>query len=332
MTHFALEDILNSQNLPQASDLIALLNRGINCIKKDNRAIRPAGGGLLDFLSEPLLPTIIIPDIHARWFLLKNVLEYTLPKEILDGNLTVLQALTQKKIRVICVGDALHAEARAYERWLMSYDEYCNGVYAGDSMKEEMQEGIKVLQILLWLKINFPDYFHFLKGNHENICNITGEGDCGFYKFTQEGQQVRSFIIEYYDEMILHLISCFEHALPIVAVGRGFVVSHAEPRHFHTRKEVISYHKNDQIVYDFTWTQNDSADENTCKDMIKELGANCTENRVWYFGGHRPIKDKYALRQAGVYIQIHNPDCQNIAIVKANGVFDPDANIYTVGS
>ena len=49
-----------------------------------------------------------------------------------------------------------------------------------------------------------------------------------------------------------------------------------------------------------------------------------------YFGGHRPIQGNYSLRQNGKYVQIHNPDRQNIVLVYKDRPIDLDANIVQV--
>ena len=50
-----------------------------------------------------------------------------------------------------------------------------------------------------------------------------------------------------------------------------------------------------------------------------------------YFGGHRPIQGNYALRQQGKYVQIHNPDRQNVVLVHKDKNIDLENDIVQVG-
>ena len=49
-----------------------------------------------------------------------------------------------------------------------------------------------------------------------------------------------------------------------------------------------------------------------------------------YFGGHRPVKENYRLRQNGKFIQIHNPKLQNIVLVRPDRKFNPETDIVSV--
>ena len=84
-------------------------------------------------------------------------------------------------------------------------------------MKEEMIENMNLLCSLMELKIAFPKFFHFLKGNHENIMNVYSAGDFPFRKFAQEGEMVRHFIQDFYGDDILMMISYWETSLPLLA-------------------------------------------------------------------------------------------------------------------
>ena len=57
-----------------------------------------------------------------------------------------------------------------------------------EKVEAEAKDCFCTLCALLLLKINFPQNFHFLKGNHENIYNITENGDFAFKKIADEGQ------------------------------------------------------------------------------------------------------------------------------------------------
>ena len=92
-------------------------------------------------------------------------------------------------------------------------------------MQDEMIATLSTLCAIMSLKILFPQNFHFLKGNHENILNSNLGGDYAFYKYADEGEMVKRFIQEYYDEKLLNLIAQYENLLPLVAYGKNYVCS-----------------------------------------------------------------------------------------------------------
>ena len=168
-------------------------------------------GSVLDFTQDKDLPLIIIPDIHARTDFIKNILNYTITPELnfikTAKQISVYQALKKNKIRIICVGDALHTEINTIERWKNIQIEFSKNIFTGPAATLEARDCFNTLFALLLLKISFPNNFHFLKGNHENIYNTTGDGDYSFRKIADEGNTLKRFIQNYYGEDILYLIS-----------------------------------------------------------------------------------------------------------------------------
>lgn len=57
----------------------------------------------------------------------------------------------------------------------------------------------------------------------------------------------------------------------------------------------------------------------------KKIEQNCV-----YLAGHRPVKGDFELRQGGKFIQFHNPDKQNVAVVFSEKKFNPNENIKCV--
>lgn len=323
-------DIFDSTNLPTKKTLLLELEAGIFALKKDKKEYRKNLGGLLDFRKCSSCVTILVPDIHARWFFLQHILDFMIDTPL--GRMTVLAALKAQVARVICLGDAFHSESPQYERWQYAYKEFERGEYCGPSMTQEMLDNIKVIRALLLLKSTFPSCFHFLKGNHDNIMNATNQYDRGFYKFCAEGKQVKLFLANYYDDLVLHTISSWESYLPLIAVGPGFVASHAEPRFFYTEKQLIDYKKG-TVIYDLTWTDNNVVKTNTAQNIIRQFFLQKDFPDLmppYYFAGHRAVQKNYALRQEGLFVQIHNPLKQNIAIIDATGHFDLQKDIVSV--
>jgi hypothetical protein len=55
---------------------------------------------------------------------------------------------------------------------------------------------------------------------------------------------------------------------------------------------------------------------------------------VWgearYFGGHRPVSDRYLARAEGRYLQIHNPLKFQVALVAAQGTIDGETVVVEI--
>ncbi|HZK19551.1 MAG TPA: hypothetical protein VFC68_02370, partial [Treponemataceae bacterium] len=174
----------------------------------------------------------------------------------------------------------------------------------------------------------FPEYFHFLKGNHENILNEEGNGNHPFRKFAMEGEMVYYFMRAEYGKDFVNLYANFEHMLPLLFYGENLLISHAEPRRPFEIDEVKEGRCNHEVVTGLTWTGNNEAVEDAAKKMLETWLPN--SNDAFYFGGHRPVMGKYSLRSSGKFIQIHNPDAWPLAIVRPNRKFNPESDIiYT---
>jgi len=330
-----LHSYLDSSGLPSGEVLLSLLEGCISVLEGENADYRPLddekkAGGLLDFsrLEAASLPVLIVPDLHGRGKFILDILDFEI------SGRSVLSLLESGEIFVVCVGDIFHSESRGKARWKKAYADFNAGNLTNDSLKEEMKENLSLLQMILSLKSAFASHFHILKGNHENVLNEdhrTKYGNVPFRKFCDEGNMVAVFLQHYYDDLILHEISCFEKALPIVACFEKCVISHAEPAVFFTRQEIINYHKSGSYVtFALTWTANDAARGGTVKNLFKELLSEENQEKAFYFAGHRPVLGKYALRQGGRFIQIHNPDVEQVAVLLPESDFDPERDIIDI--
>ena len=66
-------------------------------------------------------------------------------------------------------------------------------------------------------------------------------------------------------------------------------------------------------------------------EVEKMLEKFLQEKNCFYFGGHRPVIGvKYNLRANGKFIQIHNPDEMNVAIIQPNKIFNPNEDIKSI--
>ncbi len=322
-----LEIICNSDSLPPESFLIEKMEEVIGILELEDK-YRPRSssgclGGLLDF-SDQKKTIIIVPDIHGRRNFLLKILKFEV-----EGK-SIFDLLLQKEAIIVCVGDAIHTERKPEDRnrWIKAYEEFSSGRVVNDFMQEEMIYDVNTLLMLAELKITFPENFHFLKGNHENIDNSCSHGNRSFRKYAQEGKMVTSFILDYYSEAALHVIKCYENALPLVCLFDSVVISHAEPVKSYTRQDIIDGLTCDDVVYGLTWTGNDVAEKNSVINTCRNLKVDMQS--VLWFGGHRPVPGNYLLRQNGLYIQIHNPDRMNIAVLKYGCEFNPETDIVCV--
>lgn len=339
-----LEDDSALSGLPDHDYLFAAADSAASVLENEICSYRPAAefnrlGGLVDFSGRRAecgrLPLVIVPDLHARAYFLRNILNFVLPVSFacseINGEKTqisVFQALEQDKARIVFVGDLLHSELRGRLRWMEALEDFERGIFNGRAMTGEMEEGLALLSMVMELKISFPANVHILKGNHENIMNVRGPGDYPFRKFANEGEMVKDFMEEVYGDDVLMVVSCFERNLPLAAVFPGCVISHAEPVRAFSREELINGMNSDEVILGLTWTENNAAKEGGVKKMLDSLTGN---PKALYFGGHRPIQGNYALRQNGMFVQIHNPDRQNIVLVYADKDIDLENDIVKVG-
>lgn len=331
----------NAAALPAEELLLSLCDKAVSALDAEDVSYRPRAkdatpGGLLDFSAEKK-PVIIVPDLHARPDFLPRLVRCKIGASSASGEepMTVLSALNKGLLFVVCVGDCFHSETmgECYERWKRAYDEWLLGNVQNRFIQKEMQECFATLFAVLELKAAFPRNFHFLKGNHENILNVNGAGDFAFRKFVLEGQMVKDFMDAWYSEASVHVIHCFEYALPIVALFETFGISHAEPAFACTREEIVNYHEYPQVIRAFTWTANDEAEEGSVRRLFSTLrkdALSAVKAGALWFGGHRPVPDTYLLRQNGSYVQIHNPDKMNITLVRNALRFIPEKDILSI--
>jgi hypothetical protein len=312
-----LVEIVQRDAPPEREGYMSVLSRAIRALEDENPLIRPRDssglpGGCL-YLSHDI-PTIVVPDLHARMdFFLSLMLRKA------SCGLTTLERLERGSVQVVCVGDGFHAERRAVQRWVDAYGEYMGLFEEHRRMDEEMRESLGVMEMVMEVKARFPCFFHFLKGNHENIANEEGEGNHPFRKFVKEGAMVSSYVWKFYGAEFLSLYYAFEKQLPLLAVGKNFLVSHAEPVMFYEPGAVLEYRSRPDVVEGLTWTDNGSAEDGSVEAMLARYLGGPHLERGYHFGGHRPVGGLYHTRSGGRYVQIHNPDRWVVAEIEADG-------------
>jgi hypothetical protein len=289
-------------------------------------------------------PTIIVPDLHARRGFLMALLDSTPPPGFMSpasgddtsglastpaSAETVFALLAAGRVQILCLGDGFHAESRAIARWRRAAREFTLGFQAHKAMDQEMAEGLGLMEMVMLAKAAFPGYFHFLKGNHENVLNETGNGNYGFYKFVQEGAMVRSYLDHFYGTAFVETYASFEKSLPLFAAGRRFLASHAEPVRAFTEQELVNAALLPDVIEGLTWTGNDEARPGSVATMLESFLPEVREPR--YITGHRPIPGVFYERSGGLHLQIHNPDRQVVAWIRADRDIQPGKDIGVVG-
>ncbi len=322
-TLYRITAIGERKNVPHSRELEASLERVIHILNTENPDLRPwdsdhVPGGLLLLSS---LPTIIVPDLHARIGYLRSLLNWRPP----GGKNTVYQGLAMGELQVICVGDGFHSEAMGIRRWRTALEEFTYGFRRHKAMDEEMVKSLGVMMMVMELKAAFPRYFHFLKGNHENVANEDSADNRPFGKFVYEGAMVTAWFHKFMGEETFRKYYEFEKRLPVFAVGNRFCMTHAEPRKHYTQKELIEAMIHREIVYDLTWTANGEAEENSVSGYLEEYFPSDPHARM--FGGHRPVRDHFEVRASGRYLQIHNPDRYIAVYIRDMSDFSPERNI-----
>jgi len=314
-----------NNKLPDKEEFIEQLFAVKSILENENKTIRPYDwnkkpGGLINLKKN--ISTIIVPDLHGRGDFLLSIL----CSECTQGK-SVLEFLRDNEIQLVCIGDGMHAESRAIKRWKMAFEEFKKDFRVKKNMTHEMIESFFVMQTVILLKTNFPDNFHYLKGNHDNILNENGNGNYPFAKFCYEGSMVEYFVRKFYGTDFLQAYSDFEKNLPLFCIGENFLISHAQPAIFYSKKDIIQYKKNPDITYGLTWTDNGSSQEGTVAQMLNYYLKDSHYTNKFYFGGHRPVTGQFHLLNKENFVQIHNPNKFVIVFVKPDREISLDHDI-----
>jgi hypothetical protein len=331
MTYAQLEaeliDIYERDIPPAPSDMTGLTAEANDRLMREDPELRPRDesglpGGII-FLKHDM-PSILVPDIHARLDFLLSVL---LRRD--DKGEPALKGLLDNELQIICLGDGMHSEGRAYKRWNAAAKEFFDGYRGHVNMDEEMRESLGVIEMVMRLKNALPGNFHFLKGNHENVTNEEGNGNHPYLKYAFEGDMVASYLEKFYGLDFIREYYQYERNLPLLAVGENFLASHAEPAYPYSREEIVNYRTNPIVVEGLTWTENGAAENGSVAFMLEEYLGPLYGNG-FYLGGHRPAGPLYGKRAGGKYIQINDPKKFIIAIIDPSKDFNPDEDVIEI--
>lgn len=322
----ALSKVLNRLEPPNARDYLRLVQKATRLLDGENESLRPRDtrdrpGGVVKLM--PRVPTILIPDLHARTDFLYSVFAATI-----DGVDTVAEQLSRGELQMVCVGDAFHSERRGASRWQAAFLEFQEGWKKHKQMDGEMRDSLGVMEMVMLAKLAFPLHFHFLKGNHENISNESGQGNHGFRKYAYEGPMVADYVTRFLGQEFLNSYYKYEKSLPLLCIGNGFLVSHAEPATFYEESRVINHREDPEVIEGLTWTDNDAAEEGSVERMLSEYLGSSTD--TVYFGGHRPVGSLYKLRAKNKFVQFHNPERFILVRIQDGQSFDVDRDVIEI--
>jgi len=312
-----------------------LIDGAIEGLESDSREVRPRSsdgkpGGLVRVKSPW---TLIVPDLHARGDLLVDLLESRLPAR---PGTRIIELIIQGQLSMICLGDIPHSEGKqAAMRWSKA------GEYAlanpdkdhGENpyLREEMSLSMHALALVMSLKIELGNGFHCLKGNHDNLGNLEDGGDFPFHKYGMEGILGAGWFFSVYGAKAMEKIRRYERLLPLVACGRTYCASHAEPAFPLGYGDILNYGSRPEVVQALIWTDNGDALSGAARQCLKallypdqaeeSLGSKPSSSTMAWAGelrwiaGHRPVSGAYALRAEGRVVQIHNPQRRQAAWV-----------------
>lgn len=331
-----MERFQQSSSLPDKTLLDSLLHEAVAALTAENPEKRPYSvsareklpGGFIR-LSAPHV--ILIPDLHARFDFLSAVLTASIQAEGLwDESRTLLDSMDSGLLEIVCLGDILHGESPESARnWVLAAEKFAKdgrdeSLFSSE-MDAEMGTSIAALMLVLKIKALFPESFHCLKGNHDNMSNSSCDGDFAFYKYAREGAMGAAWFRLRYGDDLMKQMRTYERFLPLVAAGRWFCASHAEPRRAISLEDLLNYRERPDVVTDLIWTGNGSAEEGSVRESLANLmspGDVAGFEGLW-FSGHRTVNGHYALRQDGALVQIHSHAREQVVLLPNSQISGP---------
>jgi len=264
------------------------------------------------------LDVILVPDLHGRADQIEALLAWPV------GGVAVGELLDQGNIQLIFCGDYVHAEARARERWKRALTEYESNFEHHQAMDEEMEENIASWIHLAKLKAEYPYHVHLLKGNHENILDSAKDPNRNFGKFAYESAMATTWCRKFLGDDLIDLIHRFEEALPLMVIGKDWVVSHAQPDKAYPLTDLIQ--AGPEVGFGLTWTRQNNAQSGAAKEMMNSL---LGKPGIW-FAGHCSLAARYLWNPEESILHFHNPAEFSVIHWPGEGVFDPQKHVVTL--
>jgi hypothetical protein len=258
---------------------------------------------------------IIVPDLHARSQLLYSLAASFHPDH---PSATVAELAHEGVCAIVCLGDVLHTEgAEGVRRWREAARNLVTGREGllSAAMDQEMGASLHALLLVIFLKTALGKGFHCLKGNHDNLTNSSEDGDLPFYKYAMEGSMGAAWFNARYGDGLGEEMRRYERSLALVAAGRDFCASHAEPLLPVNPAELLEYRSNPGLVRSLIWTGNGEAAEGSVEASLDALLGPGAGPRAW-ISGHRPVAGSFEYRAGRKLLQIHNPERTQVACLR----------------
>lgn len=300
--------------------------------------------GRLLYLAD--LPTVIIPDLHARRELLLAVLKTQLAEGSCAGR-QIFELLRQGRVNVVCVGDIMHSEDRSH--WVINLD----GEWTSELLDKEMVRSLGAGAMVMYLKQQFPDHFHCLRGNHDDM-----EAELGPYrKFvgvkrdeqddlvlvdgrpvitSDKGESgiIKDWVLsrEEWGQEFLDAWTQFERALPLFAQGSYYVITHTLPDIALSEAILRDPAMLQELTRALTWSR--EVNPTVLAETLDNLGLKGIIQR-WFYG-HTPVSQeinggKYLANLDGLALRLNNSEKYVFAYVPAASDerrFDPTRDVF----
>jgi Calcineurin-like phosphoesterase len=300
--------------------------------------------GLIHLLNAP---TLIIPDLHARRGMLVDILSNPIKEGPYEGR-KVFELLQKGLVNVCCVGDIMHSEERT--NWVIND----NGDWTHELLEKEMVRSLGSAAMIMYLKMQYPEHFHCLRGNHDDI---VGELAKDFRKFvglqfkndkcvivdgspvvtSDKGEStiVRDWILTRGDgwgQTFLDLWGQFDKTLPIFAKGEFYAISHTLPQRALEEAEIRDKTRLPSVTLELTSRRGEN--RQAIIATLENLGIKDSVKR-WFYG-HTHVSaetncGKYEESADGLLVRLNNHKNYVYAYVPASldqRLFDPAKDVY----
>ncbi|TRZ50384.1 hypothetical protein D4Q80_00375, partial [bacterium] len=253
---------------------------------------------------------LVIPDLHARWELLIQVLRY----QFSDGE-TVIEKVVNGRLQILFLGDLMHTDNG--DLWMgINIERVKQGIHNTPKMDKEMLNSLGTAAIVMLLKAEYPENVHILKGNHDNIANSSERGNRPYQKYAAlvESYLVEEWVRENFGKKFLDKYAEWENRLPIFAIGRNFVASHSEPDKVYTAGEIDQ--RGEGVVHGLTWTRQKKEEETGihAEGTLKQVFGDKWDEK-YYIVGHSTQKENGGIRDiSGKRLIIVNSN-QNLPVL-----------------
>lgn len=249
----------------RAPDPLKVLREAVRNVNAIDPSLRPKAsdgrpGGLIEFPRADKREFIVIGDLHAHIRNLKAILKDS------DN----LEKARQDKAVLLFLGDAVHNDKTGFTN--------------------AMDTSLEIMDIILGLINELPRNVIYLLGNHDSFePELSKLG-------IQQGVLYRDALLKARGRQYVALMQDFFDSLPLFAVHRGFLATHAgPPRGGVTRTELVNARHFQNIVWQLTWNR---LNETRSTPSMKEYGPeDLDETRrllgvprgVPFFVGHNPM-------------------------------------------